>query len=310
MAGKLLDEEAEVYSEKYDVHGTVRDYGFVTKLSFLYGGREITIAIHRNVLKRERLEDAGRDVMESYIENLSTDRRKLMLHYWYIEETEYEGRRFGIGQGIVTGHPKLPDSIDMHTSEVKSVYVDEEAAGVVITTRNSVYHCPLAYCDFDEQDRYPDFIPDYERIKEKYKDTIEYPSIEPGKVLLVLADFSEYYFHSVYYVPADAEDRKPLPFSGHPHIGTFQDSYLIHVKSTPIDLRYFPHYQNIEFYSEDTNDMPLYLENIGEAVLYVGTSCGTIRLGPGERKEVSKDNAEKEKPILPRGDLYPAGIIE
>ena len=132
MAEKLLEEEVEVHSEKYDVHGTVRDYGFVTKLSFLYDGREITIAIHRNVLKKERLEDAGRDVMESYIENLSTDRRKLMLHYWYIEETEYEGRRFGIGQGIVTGHPKLPDSIDMHTSEVKSVYVDEEAAEAVL----------------------------------------------------------------------------------------------------------------------------------------------------------------------------------
>ena len=32
MAESLLKEEIEVYSEKYDIHGTVRDYGMVTKL--------------------------------------------------------------------------------------------------------------------------------------------------------------------------------------------------------------------------------------------------------------------------------------
>ncbi len=32
MAESMLREEVEVYSEKYDVHGVVRDYGMVTKL--------------------------------------------------------------------------------------------------------------------------------------------------------------------------------------------------------------------------------------------------------------------------------------
>ncbi|MBQ7587787.1 MAG: hypothetical protein IJT37_07165 [Lachnospiraceae bacterium] len=36
---KLLLEEVEVYSEKYDIHGTVRDYGMVTKLFFTYDGK-------------------------------------------------------------------------------------------------------------------------------------------------------------------------------------------------------------------------------------------------------------------------------
>ena len=36
----------------------------------------------------------------------------------------------------------------------------------------------------------------------------------------------------------------------------------------------------------------------------------TIKLNPGERKEVTKENAEAETPSLPNGDLYPAGIIE
>ena len=36
MAESMLREEVEVYSEKYDIHGVVRDYGMVTKLFFTY----------------------------------------------------------------------------------------------------------------------------------------------------------------------------------------------------------------------------------------------------------------------------------
>ena len=36
MAESLLEKEIDVYSEKYDVHGVVRDYGMVTKLFFTY----------------------------------------------------------------------------------------------------------------------------------------------------------------------------------------------------------------------------------------------------------------------------------
>ena len=56
--------------------------------------------------------------------------------------------------------------------------------------------------------------------------------------------------------------------------------------------------------------MPLFLENVGDVTLYVKSSVGTIKLNPGERKEVTKENAESETPNLPNGDLYPAGIIE
>ena len=55
---------------------------------------------------------------------------------------------------------------------------------------------------------------------------------------------------------------------------------------------------------------PLYLENIGDVPLYAKTFSGTICLQPGERKEVREENAEENPPMLPKGDLYPAGIIE
>lgn len=56
--------------------------------------------------------------------------------------------------------------------------------------------------------------------------------------------------------------------------------------------------------------MPLFLENVGDVMLYAKTSVGTIKLNPGERKEVRKENAESETPSLPNGDLYPAGIVK
>lgn len=312
MTGSLLREEIQVYSEKYGIQGTIRDYGFVTKLFFTYDGREIVMGINRDILRDERYEDIGRNMIDSYVTNLASHRegKKLQLHYWYVGEHERDGERYLIGHGIVTGHKKLPDSIPMHTSAVQAIHLNDEEGELVLTTKNSVYHCPLTYCCFEKQDAFPDVIPDYEDIKAKYKDAMEYPSIEPGKVLLVLANFCDYYFHSLYYVPKDSRDGKKLDFSGLPHIGTFQDSFLAGTRNGRIDLRYFPHYQSIEFYMEATDGCPLFTENIGDEIIFARTHAGTIRLEPGSRKEVIKENAEAEDITLPNGDLYPAGIIE
>ena len=312
MAETLLKEEIDVYSEKYDIRGTVRDYGMVTKLFFTYEGKEIVMGIRRNAWKDEKYEDLGKNIIESYIENLShyEEGKKLRLHYWFVNKQEIDGEVFNVGHGIVSGHKKIDDSVFLHTSEVEAVHIDEDAGELLLTTKNSVYHCPLEYCNFKEQDKNPDILPDYEKLKEKYRDAIEYPSIEPGKVLLVLANFRDYYFHSLYYVPKDSEDGKKLEFGGGAHIGTFQDSYLISTEDHRIDLRYFPHYLNIEFYSEDSDGCPFYIENIGDVALYARTSAGQIKLEPGDRKEVKKENAEDTERLLPGGDLYPAGIID
>ena len=97
-------------------------------------------------------------------------------------------------------------------------------------------------------------------------------------------------------------------FAG-PHIGTFQDSFLIRSREGDIDLRYFPHSQNIEFYTQDTDNKPFYIENIGDITLYCHTFSGLIKLDPGERKEVTKENAEKVSVDLSDNDLYPAAFI-
>ncbi len=202
------------------------------------------MAVTRNILKNETYEELGRNIIDSYVDNLATraQEKKPQLHYWYVAEYEINGEMMRIGHGIVTGHKKLPDALDMHTSAVKAVYIDEDEKEILLTTQNNVYYCPLEYCSFEKQDKFPEIIPGYENIKEKYKDRIEYPSIEAGKVLLVLSNFCDYYFHSLYFVPEDSKDGKKLESYGSAHVGTFQDSFLVGTKGYGIDLRYFPYY--------------------------------------------------------------------
>ena len=302
----MLKERIEVTSEKHGIKGEILDYGMVIKLRFSHNEKEIEMGMSRP-LKREELIRQAIGCMDTYMDQLANEssKRLTMLHEWYISKDEAGNL---IGHGIVTGHTRLPDSIQIHTSPISFLAIDKEKEEAVLQTSNTTYHCPLVFLRFRKQDNRNDLIPDYTALKEKYKGRRPLPSIEPGKVLLVLSNFCEYYFYSLYYRPDGADEA--LKSDGYAHIGTFQDSYLIGTENHEIDLRYFPHYQNIEFYSEDTDGKPFYLENIGDAVLYAATSAGLIRLAPGERKEVSRKNAETEKPALATGDLYPAGIIE
>ncbi len=67
---------------------------------------------------------------------------------------------------------------------------------------------------------------------------------------------------------------------------------------------------NIEFYAEQTNNKPWYIENVGTKILCARTSVGIIKLAPGERKEVKAENAEIENQLLTGGDLYPAALLD
>lgn len=296
----------EIYSEKYGVNGQLLDYGVVIKLQFTYNDRDHSIGLSRPF--QEELADMGLRVMEGTIESIlgkeaSETACKPMLHRWYLDrQGEYI-----IGHGVVTGHKKLPDTMRIHTSPVSGIEIDSEHGDALVITKNTTYRCPLDSLRFSKQDAFPELIPDYDTIKENYSKPIEKPEIEQGKVLLVLSDYDEYYFHSLC---VKGEDNEPLPYSGWPHVGMFQDSYLIGTEDGKIDLRYFPHFKNIEFYSSETDGMPLYVENIGSSVLYIQYGGHDFRFDPGERKELTEENASKDTPDLPDGDLYPAGIIE
>lgn len=235
-----------------------------------------------------------------------TVKRNASLHYWYLNEIQNDkGDCFVIAHGIVTGHAKIEDAIFIHTSEVKKIMVDDEACEVILQTRNTEYHCPLEYCDWEEQDKTPALVPKYEYIKECYKGKSCEKTIEDGKLLLVISNFNKYYFNSIYYKSMDSDEK--AEFIVTPHIGYSKDSFLIF--GNGFDIRYFPQKQNIEFYAESVKDTPFFVENIGDIILYVKSSKGVIKLEPGERKEITKENAELDPPFLSRRELYPAYFI-
>ena len=86
-------------------------------------------------------------------------------------------------------------------------------------------------------------LPEYDWIKENYKNKRQYPAIEEGKVLLVLSNFNPYYFNSLYYKPVGAENN--LPFRVWRKEGMFTDSCLIGCEGAPIDIKYYPGFREI-----------------------------------------------------------------
>lgn len=230
----------------------------------------------------------------------------IRLYNWYAKEYTKDSNSCLIGKGVVTDHPSIPDTSRMSTSNVKAIYTDLEHEEVILTTINNVYHRPIEDCCWLRQDDFPDLLPDYDLAKAKFKNREDH-SIEPGKVLLVLSDHDEYYFHSLFF--RETKNSELCNYCGYSHVGMVQDSYLIEAEEVRIDLRYFPHFKNIEFYSEDTDGKPLYLKNIGTSALFVKTSKGMIKLAPGDRKEVCTENVVGNCLTLPKGDLYPTDIV-
>ena len=220
-------------------------------------------------------------------------RNRPMLYQWFVELRERGEEIKPVAHGTVFHSPKFPDATEIHTSPILEIRVNEDAEEALLYTKNSVYACPLAYCDFKKQDAFPELIPDYEERKSEQLQKPPAYTTEPGQVLLVLADFCKYYYHSLYCVPKDAPSGEPLPVHAYEHIGAFQDSFLIDA-GQQVRLRYFPHRRGIEFYGQETDGMPIYLENAGLSELYARTAAGIIRLRPGERKEAAAANAEPE----------------
>lgn len=304
----------DIYSSKHRVSGQIYDYGVLVKLVFEYDNfiREIALARSFSSNNEEVFKELGEKMLDSCIDNLvlKGQKRRPMLHYWYLEERKSrETERLEVvAHGMLTGHPKMPDSIEVRTTAVDKVVINEETKEAEIHAKDAVYYCPLPYCNFEKQAQMPSLMPDYEALRNRYQEMRERPTIEPGKVLLVLSNFDEYYFHSLYYVKEGMFEE--TEYSAYPNVGSYQDSFSIEADEEPISIEYFPHFQNIVLYQQYTAGKPMFIENIGDAVLYVKADCGALRLEPGERKEVIEENAEAEPPVLPNGDLYTAGIIE
>ncbi|MBQ8246891.1 MAG: hypothetical protein IJZ42_07140 [Lachnospiraceae bacterium] len=302
-----------IYSEKYDIKGVIHCLADIAAVEFIYDKNYYNCQIEGEWSESdgERIKAQGLKALEEHMVRVlagEVEARKVRLYNWVLQKAQRSGREFVQACGNVTGHYEVADSEFIYTSEIESIEIDEENEEAIICTRHTRYFCRLDSLVFKEQDTYPEAIPNYKALKEKYAKKKDVAPIEDGNILLQIANYAPYYFHNLYYKPVGTE--APAEYKAFPHVGTFQDSFLIWVdEGEIIDLRYFPHPGNIEFYVQGTNEKPWFVENVGDTTLYAKTFAGTIKLDPGERKEVKEDNAEEERVDLPGGDLYPAEFI-
>ncbi len=87
-----------------------------------------------------------------------------------------------------------------------------------------MYHCSFDSCFFERQDISPYELPEYEAIKAEYYKPVNTEEFSKNDMLLVVADYCEYYFEKLIYQNPDGSEGD---FSGYPHIGTYTDTYLI-----------------------------------------------------------------------------------
>lgn len=217
---------------------------------------------------------------------MSTEQEKksASLHYWYVYDKD--GHRRACGN--ITGHEDHNDGTDVRTSEVEDIVIDYSKGEAVITTKHTIYRCPLEYCAFEKQDKYPDIIPNYESMKSLYRNKVIQPEIENGKILLVLSNFNEHYFNSLCIKDENGEKYK---YIHRIHLGMVQDSVLINLINerlfTPlVSLSYFPFFNFIEFYHTRLAGLPLYVENIGTSILEIRILGNNFSVRPKERIQV------------------------
>lgn len=240
------------------------------------------------------------------------EKPNVRLFHWYIDCSESHGRTWWYTSGITLGHPKILDSQHMsHSSEIMDICIDEEQKEVCITTRNTIFHCPLDECDYSKESTYT-YLPELIRFRSEYEPDQNRFDMENNSVLLVFSDRDYYY----YRYGALMQDGIRLKFRMSTHIGMFQDSVLVFPEdrevSGMVDIRYFPHPGHIAFYDLDIPDgCKLYVENQGDRDFYIDIGNTKLQLHPGERKLYNVDNAmpPNESPVMMDGDLYPAGVI-
>ena len=236
---------------------------------------------------------------------------KPRVYNWYIGEriSSHTGEEYDVLRGNVWGNDKFIDSDMLTSSRIRDIEYDYDRQLCIVTTQNTVYYCPMEYCNVEKQERkYPGRIRDekFDKILDIVKDRKE-PMIEDGNILITVSTFDHYYFHDLYYRKHGEEE--PVRFEAYAHIGMVQDSYLITSWENSLDFRYFPHPYAISFYSFENAEVPVYLENIGLDSICAVTPVGVIKLEPGDRKLVVEENAEQDPPVIMQGDLYPAVFL-
>ena len=216
--------------------------------------------------------------------------KKNTLRHWFLASREFRNETVQVIHCQFYNRENFFDGTVGSTSIVKKITLNEEEKEYEIQTNNTLYHCSFDSIFFEQQDKSPYKLPDYERIRKEYYKPVDRTALGKNDMLLVVADYNEYFFESLIFKNKDGTEGE---YCGYPHIGMFTDTYLISSdrefseckdEEEYIDIRYYVRNCGFEFYSLSTGKRSLWIENRGDSTLTIyENESGLISLQSGER---------------------------
>ena len=204
------------------------------------------------------------------------------IRHWFIGNFEYENKTYQVVYGNFYNRPRIYDGMSSRTSPIQEVKICPEENEYQIRTMNRVYHCSFESCFFEQQDNSSFELTDYKKIREKYYIPTDKTSLGNNDMLLVVADYTDYYFKELVYFDKNGEAGD---YASNVHLGMLVDTYLIYSKNREIDIRWYVEISGFEFYSLDIGNRNLWIENAGDSSLLIKARDRIIDLKPKERQK-------------------------
>ncbi len=196
--------------------------------------------------------------------------------------------------GIVTGHPKLTDGMDIATSYVESV-IRQDNSVVVRTKTGTIYNLELAEIGMDKEVVYDtiavlksfgfdeNIIIEAQVLRERKG--VEYLSnadriLENGELLLCMAGTNTV---RAYFKFCNKVEQCQI----HVHTGMHQDSILIEIMGK-VDFRYFPMPNSCEVYHWSDGLKSVKIANIGITQTVFDGRGSVLVIKKGEMKALEK----------------------
>ena len=206
----------------------------------------------------------------------------IYLKNWYITKLSREtGEIYYNAHGIVLGHPKLQEGIDIHTSVIKTIKLDNENNCLIMRTRSgSEYELSFASISFETFDETQACLETFnidklslEQCEELHKEEEKQflskveASIKSNELYLGIIGM---YVQKAYFKNNTGTIRE---LHVKPHIGMLQDSYLItDWKKGEVDFRYFDKFDGIEPYHWSDGLEAILIDNMGTSnIKFFGT---------------------------------------
>ena len=204
------------------------------------------------------------------------------LTEWYLERLEGYENPYFIAWGIVYGHPRIPDGINIHTNVIRSLKLNDTGNSLLMHTKSgNDYELPLSEALAEYGEKTKDcleafnipatVLSDCEKLKEiSEKEMIAKVEkiLEPNELYLLQCGVVT---KKAYFEKADGEILQ-IPVMC--HSGMRQDSYLVtDFRMGTVDFRYWDKPRGVEPYHWSDGLEAIKIENIGknDMVFYADT---------------------------------------